>query len=589
MNRKQTLLFFSLILVFIAACQPTTEIETVTEPEPTQQSIFEAVETAVPPPPLEASIDIVEETAVSFPSNTPAATLTIDVTNSALALNRHILGTNLPAWLTDSRFSNTTFQERIDASGVTLIRIPGGSWSNAYDWLACERDGTGIDGDAVCYWTWAATPTDFLNLLRTTDIDGMYTINMNGTAKEAAALVAFFNGSVTDNTIIGVDVKGRDWGMVSDWAQLRSDNGNPKPIGIQYWEIGNEIYGGKQGQGTDCSAFGWEDVWTCDGAEYVNGIGSGANRHEGFIEYSTAMKAVDPTIWIGAVGVPFQNEWSNWGNEVIAEAGDVMDFYIIHQYGFFNTPSSNAEALAEPHTTWPAIAAGLQTAYDTHASGRDIPVAVTEFNMFSVQDQDNTQMMTRMVNALYIADSLGLMMANGIDLAAQWDFANGQASNGTDYGLINADSYERYPQYYAYVLWSRFGDHMLSVSNPHSAESELSLYAGIVNGDSISVMAINKTGNAISDTIVLENSADITGVYIDELTAVSLDAQSITFNGNSNPAADFSDAPSAFASASGNSFNHTFAPYSITLLRLELDLESTMLPVVVNEGVLTSP
>ena len=28
---------------------------------------------------------------------------------------------------------------------------------------------------------------------------------------------------------------------------------------------------------TDCD-FGWEDVWTCDGTEYVNGIGSGSER-----------------------------------------------------------------------------------------------------------------------------------------------------------------------------------------------------------------------------------------------------------------------------------------------------------------------
>jgi hypothetical protein len=55
----------------------------------------------------------------------------------------------------------------------------------------------------------------------------MYTINMNGTAQEAAALVAFFNGAVDDDTVIGVDVRGRDWGTVGDWATLRSQNGNP--------------------------------------------------------------------------------------------------------------------------------------------------------------------------------------------------------------------------------------------------------------------------------------------------------------------------------------------------------------------------
>ena len=37
--------------------------------------------------------------------------------------------------------------------GTSVLRMPGGSWSNAYDWLACETD-TG------CEWHWAARPSD---------------------------------------------------------------------------------------------------------------------------------------------------------------------------------------------------------------------------------------------------------------------------------------------------------------------------------------------------------------------------------------------------------------------------------------------
>ena len=146
------------------------------------------------------------------------------------AVNPLLLGSNIPAWLAPDGFSDSTFRARTIATGMNLIRMPGGSWSNAYDWLACERNGVGIDGDAVCWWTWAARPTDFINFIKAVGGGGMYTINQAGTSKEAAAAVAFFNGSVSDNTVIGVDVRGRDWGRVSDWAQLRSDNGNPTPL-----------------------------------------------------------------------------------------------------------------------------------------------------------------------------------------------------------------------------------------------------------------------------------------------------------------------------------------------------------------------
>ncbi|NJN55881.1 MAG: hypothetical protein HC804_14725 [Anaerolineae bacterium] len=109
--------------------------------------------------------------------------------------------------------------------------------------------------------------------------------------------------------------------------------------------------------------------------------------------------------------------------------------------------------------------------------------------------------MTRIVNALYMADTVGQMMVNGVQMAAQWDLANGQASNGTDYGLIHADTYDRYPQYYAYTLWSRFGNTMLPVTNPLPPDTTLSVYAGRVDSDTFSLLAINKTDQPVDVSI----------------------------------------------------------------------------------------
>ncbi|MFZ0547939.1 MAG: hypothetical protein WAM60_21015, partial [Candidatus Promineifilaceae bacterium] len=217
--KKKIRFFFLLILLiglssWAVGCQsksepPTSAVEVSSEPT----SAAVATEPALQP----------TETAV--PTETPApqlpdSTIIVDVAGAPTALSNLALGTNIPAWLSSSRLQDDLFQERTTASGVSMLRIPGGSWSNAYDWLACERDGNGIDDSAECYWPWAAHPTDFLNFLEETDLAGMYTVNLNGTAKEAAALVAFFNGSVDDDTVIGVDIRGRDWGNVSDWASL---------------------------------------------------------------------------------------------------------------------------------------------------------------------------------------------------------------------------------------------------------------------------------------------------------------------------------------------------------------------------------
>lgn len=494
----------------------------------------------------------------------------MDTAVTPVTINANLRGTNLPAWLAEGRLTDPTFQARTIASGTAIVRIPGGSWSNSYDWLACER-GFGIDNNSTCYWPWAARPTDFINFLRATDRKGMYTVNVNGTAKEAAALVAFFNGSVTDDREIGVDVRGRDWGLVSTWAQLRSDNGNPEPFNIRFWEVGNEVYGGTLESGSDCLPWGWENVWTCDGTEYVTGIGSGSARHEGYLEFRDAMHFVDDTIMVGAVGVPFQSEYNNWGNEVISAAGSQMDFYSIHQYAYYAPPANVTDALAQPHGIWEAIKADVDESFALYANGRNVPIAITEHNLFSDQEQDNGNWMEQGVNMLYMADTLGQMAQNGFDMANQWNLSNGEASNGTDYGLLDANTFDRNPQYYAFVLWSQFGTELLPVNSPLPAETDLSVYASRIDTNNYAVLAINKTMHPISMQVELVGVDTISGGTVDVARVPSLNATVTTFNNVSNPADDLSDAPPTPLQSPANPLAHTFEPYSITLLRLQTD------------------
>ena len=501
------------------------------------------------------------------------ADIVINVDGPLTAVDTRVLGTNLPLWLGTSRTENSTFLARADAANLTVVRIPGGSRSNGYNWLACET-GVDIDGNGgTCItWPWGLRPTEFINFLRENGAQGMYTANLNGTAKEAAAAVAFFNGSVTDNTVIGIDVRGRDWKTVAHWAQLRSDNGNPDPINIKYWEIGNEIYGGKPGLGKDCLSWGWENVWTCDGTEYVNGIGSGANRKEGFIEFRNAMRAVDPTIMVGAVGVSPQDGWSNWGNEVIAAAGDVMDFYIIHYYGYFNVPANRQVALAQPQTVWGPMMADVENAFDQHAGGRRVPIAITEYNLFSVQDQDTGRWMKQAVNMLYMADTIGQMMTNGFSIANQWNLSNGEATNGTDYGMLHDTTFARHPQYYVFPLWSKFGSQMVPVTSSYDAATTLSIYAGKLDPWTASVMVINKTGSPISASIEFAGAPDfLLNGTVDVVQSTSLDSTSVTYNGVSNPSNDLSNAPSSDMGVLSNPMTRSYPPYSVTFMEIELE------------------
>lgn len=537
----------------LVACGPQPPASSPTTPPPVS---------AAPSPTSRPTASAAPESDAQPTPEPSDGTIRIGAGGPARPIDPRLFGTNVPAWLHQT-LEDPTFIARTQATEATVIRLPGGSWGNTYDWLACQTERADPCNRA-------ARPSDFITFMRATGTEGMWVVSMNGTAKEAAALVAFFNGAVDDERSIGLDVRGRDWKTVGHWARLRAESGHPEPVGVRLFEIGNEVYGGKPGTGKDCAEWGWEDGWTCDGTEYVLGFGEGAERREGFIEFRNAMREVDPSILVGAVGIPFQSEWSNWGNEVIAAAGQEMDFYIVHQYAFFETPASLETILAEPQRTWGRIFADVRAAFDRHAGGRDIPIVVNEFNLFSFQDNDTGRLMTRAVNMLHLADTFGQLAEHQATMANQYNLANGVTETIGNYGMLDAGSIERYPQYWVFPLWSRFGAELLPAASSFDAGRELSIYAGRAADDVVSLMVINKADRSITATISVEDVAGVTGGTVDIAQAESLEALSASFNGVANPADDLSDAPSITIDGVSSLFNYTFTPYSITLVRLSV-------------------
>ena len=413
------------------------------------------------------------------------ASIVIDTTATTIPIDPRLFGTNLPAWVGPGPMSDPAFGEIAVELGSTLIRMPGGSWSNSYDWLACE---TG--DDESCYWTWAARPTDFVGFLRSTGLPGSWTVNVNETAQAAAAAVAFFNGDADDTTVIGVDRNGVDWGTVGRWAQIRVDNGHPEPAEIRLWEVGNEVYGGRPDAGGEqCASFGWEDVWTCDGTEYV----LGDDDHDGYLATRAAMLAVDPDIEVGAVGVAPPSEWSDFGSEVISAAGDDLDFYVLHASGFGNSPTGD-EALRRAPEMWPRLIDSVRDELD-----ESVPIAVTEYNLVAFASGDTEAAMTTAQNALFIADTLGQLASAGVSIANQWDFANNaDVGDGTDYGLIDID-YRPYPAAEAFRAWADAGSSLL----PTIEVDDLRIYPTRHDDGRLTIVAINTSDEDVSETLAV--------------------------------------------------------------------------------------
>ena len=156
----------AIFAVTVAACG-SSELEIRGDPQ------TGATATTAPPAPTTEAADQPDQTEQSGgdatsgpsrddvePSDAVAATIRDD--RPGRPIDRRLFGTNLPAWVGPETMADETFRAAAVDSGATVVRMPGGSWSNSYDWLACEQGGDG------CFWPWAARPADFAEFISAT-------------------------------------------------------------------------------------------------------------------------------------------------------------------------------------------------------------------------------------------------------------------------------------------------------------------------------------------------------------------------------------------------------------------------------------
>jgi len=235
--------------------------------------------------------------------------------------------------------------------------------------------------------------------------------------KRAAAWVAYLNGNPTDIRPLGVDGEGTNWHTVGYWAQRRVTRGHAAPYGVLYWEVGNEAFGK------------WETGYTT-ARQYATD----------FMVFSAAMKAVDPTIKVGAVGMSDPHgqgdadSGDEWNSTVVRIAGTALDFFSIHTY----YPSANLEQAhgSFSSTAWfTAVMAGPQQALEdlqelrsviatNSPNPRRIELAITEYGIWPAGSR-NARDYSNLARALYEADLLMALLQLGpqlgVTLATAWN------------------------------------------------------------------------------------------------------------------------------------------------------------------------
>lgn len=370
-------------------------------------------------------------TATSFPTSTPVPTpvpgvLYIDPAASLGPISPLIYGSNYGPWLVVSLEMIPAVQDL----GLTILRFPAGEWGD-------KNNVQGYLLDA------------FMDFANKAGASLMFSVRLlDGNPAQAAAFVQY---------------------------------AKDKNYNIEYWSIGNEptLYNGlmeTRGETYDIARFNTE--WRT---------------------FAEAMKAVDPTIKL--VG-PEINQFSystepgattnfgprdeEWLVEFLKANGDLVDVVSFHRYPFPKTQVAGPPSMDELRANtqeWDKIIIHARELIHQHA-GRDIPIAITEFNSMYGTPVGGETTPDSHFNAIWMADVLGRMIKNGVFMANEWYLAAKGGSGGS--GLVG--QYEPLPAYYTYQMYKKFGNELIYSS---SDDPNVTIYAAKRDDGALTVMVIN--------------------------------------------------------------------------------------------------
>ena len=194
-------------------------------------------------------VDSISLKAVAPPA---VVNITVDASQPLRTIDARQFGLNAAVW--DGVFDTPTTAGLLTEMGNQALRFPGGSLSDDYHWATNTTDAN--------TWQWATSFGMFANIATATGAQVFITVNYgSGTPAEAAGWVSASN--VTNH------------------------------YGFKYWEVGNEVYGS----------------WETDNNARPNDPYTYATR---FQQYYNQMKAVDPTIKIGAVAITGEDSYANY-------------------------------------------------------------------------------------------------------------------------------------------------------------------------------------------------------------------------------------------------------------------------------------
>ncbi|MFD7986306.1 cellulose binding domain-containing protein [Kitasatospora indigofera] len=460
-----------------------------------------------------AALPLSTPAAAADPAATGDTTVTVNASAGLGTVSPTALGANTAIW--DSSMNDPQVTSLYRAAGIGALRYPGGSYSDIYHWV----DNTAPGG-------YVAPGTGFDAFMGTVQASGAQPVLIanygSGTAQEAA-----------------------------DWVRYANVT---KGYGAKYWEIGNEIYGnGVYGNG-------WENDTHADKTpdQYAREVKA----------YATAMKAVDPTVKIGAVltmpgnwpdGIVAAGDTADWNHTVLAAVAHDIDFVSVHWYPNASDGDQSLAAVQQ-------LPGELREVRDlvnryAGADSANIGIAMTEVNSNS-----GSGAFTSRPNGLFAAEAMITALENGVFTVDWWDTHNGAGAittvgGETDYGDMGMLSN---------------GSCTGSVCEP-AVNTPFAPYYGIkalgaLSDPGDSMVASGTSGPEVSSHAVLRADGDLSVLLLNKSStaAHTVDLRYLGFTAASTAPSVQRWAPGdeglVDATGTATSSSATLAPYSITVL-----------------------